>query len=195
MNILIDDLPTAVLVNGKEYEINSDFRVCLRVILAFEDSQLTGLEKQMVMISNLYPQPPDDLQSAMEQSVKFLNGGKVSEGENEVSPRLYSFDKDAEFIFAAFRQTHNIDLKTTDLHWWEFLSLFMDLGPDTTFCSLIGLRKRIKDGTATKEERKAAREMGELVNIPEPDTRTPEEVEREDEFLRLVEQANKRDGK
>ena len=187
MNILTDLLPTAVEVNGQEYPINSDFRACIRVILAFEDPELTGYEKQMVMLKTLYPQQPDDLQVAVQQAVKFLDGGHAGDGEDSGPQlRLYSFEKDAGFIFAAFHQTHGIDLETANMHWWKFLALFMDLGADTTFCGLTGLRKRIKTGTASKEDRQIAREMGEAFDLPE--FMTPDERSAESEFMKLLEE-------
>ncbi|MBV5322621.1 MAG: hypothetical protein JZU60_02150 [Ilumatobacteraceae bacterium] len=171
-----------------EYPINSDYRTALAIILAFEDETLTGYEQQAILLSNLYDDIPSNTQAAINQANKFLNGGKTSEDEPQSALRLYSFSKDAGYIFAAFRQTHGIDLQKADLHWWEFLTLFMDLGADTTFVNLIGLRKRIKTGTASKEERQAARDMGDLFDIPEIDTRTLSEKEAESEFMKLVSQ-------
>ena len=196
MNLLIDQLPTAVLIDGREYPINSDFRTCLRTIMAFEDDELTGLEKQMIMLENLYPEQPSDPTAACEIAVRFLNGGSEDgEGDGDAPLRLYSFSKDAQFIFSAFRQTHGIDLETAELHWWKFLALFMDLGADTTFSSMIGLRKRILTGKASKEERQAYQEMRDVLELEQPDTRTMEEKEQEAEFMRLVEEARKRRGK
>jgi hypothetical protein len=196
VNLLIDDLPTAVEIDGHEYLVNSDFRTCLRVILAFEDFTLTGYEKQIIMLSNLYPQPIDNVPVAIKQALKFMNGGQDGKEEAGSAPRLYSFAKDASLIFAAFRQTHGIDLETAEMHWWKFLALFMDLGPDTTFCNLVNLRKRIKSGDATKEEQKAASEIGDMLEIPEADNRTLEEQSQDDEFFRLVAEAEKkREGK
>jgi hypothetical protein len=171
-----------------EYLINSDYRTALTIVLAFEDETLTGYEQQAILLSNLYDDIPVNTQAAIDQANKFLNGGKISEAEPQSTLRLYSFSKDAGYIFAAFRQTHGIDLQKVDLHWWEFLTLFMDLGADTTFVNLIGLRKRIKTGTASKEERQAARDMGDLFDIPEIDTRTLSEKEAESEFMKLVSQ-------
>lgn len=188
MNILVEQLPTAVEIDGAEYLLNTDFRACIRVILAFEDDELTGYEKQIIMLSTLYPEIPDNVSVAIEQALKFLNGGQLEDVQEESHLRLYSFQKDAGFIFAAFRQTHGIDLETAKLHWWKFLALFMDLGADTTFCNLVSLRKRLKTGKATKEERQAAREMGDLIEVPEPDTRTLEERQKEEEFMQLVTQ-------
>ena len=48
---------------------------------------------------------------------------------------------------------------------------------------LIGLRKRIMTGKATKEERQAYQEMKDVLELEQPDTRTLEEKEQEAEFL------------
>jgi len=187
MSILTDVLPDAVEIDGREYPVDTDFRAALRAIAAFEDNDLANLEKQMIVLANLYPQgAPENVKAAIEKAALYLNGGEENDPDEDAGPRLYSFTKDARMIFAAFRQTHGIDLQTARLHWWEFLALFMDLGQDTTFCQLVGLRKRLKTGKATKEERQAAREMGDLIEVPEPDTRTIEEREKELEFLRLI---------
>lgn len=188
MNILIDELPKTVAIGDREYPINTDFRTCLKIIMAFEDNDLTPQEKQIVLLSNLYPTMPTDIEGAMRQAQWFLDGGRTAgdDTQGESSPRVYSFSKDANYIFAAFRQTHGIDLQKSELHWWEFLALFMDLGQDTTFCQLVGLRRRLKTGKASKEEKAAAREMGDLIDVPEIDDRSLEEKEAEEEFLRLI---------
>lgn len=188
MNILTDELPTALRVSNTEYQIDSDFRTCLRIILAFEDNDLTPQEKQIILLSMLFVRVPTDIEQAMKAAHIFLNGGAINENEHE-GPRLYSFGKDANFIFAAFRQTHGIDLQTTDLHWWKFLALFMDLGSETTFCNLVSLRKRIKSGKASKDEKEAAREMGDMLDVPEIDARSLEEKEIEKDFFRKVAEA------
>jgi hypothetical protein len=185
VNILTETLPTAVEVDGVAYKINTDFRNAIRVMLAFEDDELTFNEKQMILLGNLYPEVPENVQGALEQGGKFLSGGKTDEPTDEPL-RLYSFSKDADLIFAAFQQTHRIDLETAKLHWWKFLALFSDLGGDTTFCQLVGLRKRLKTGKATKEEREEARDMEDIIEIPEPDDRTLEEKEKERIFMQSI---------
>lgn len=201
MNILVEELPETIAINGRDVPIHTDFRDCLLIILAFEDNELTPIEKQLILLENLYQEKPaeEDLQEAVEKGCRFLDGGG-SEEENGSgsSPRLYSFSKDAGLIFSAFHQTHGIDLQAVEtLHWWKFLALFMDLGSETNFCSLVALRKRVKTGKATKEERRAARELGNLFEVPELDTRTLEEKQADREFLRLVDigKQNKAKGK
>lgn len=157
MNPLIKKLPTAVKVDGVRYEINSNFRNCLKIITAFEDSELLPQEKQFIMLKLLFNDNiPPDLEQACRVGVKFLNCGeeiKESEESAAFSGRLYSFEKDARFIFTAINQTHGIDLESIDyMHWWKFCWLFMDLKEDCFFSRMIYLRQQKKKGKLTPEE-------------------------------------------
>lgn len=185
MNLIIDQLPTAVDINGKEYAINSDFRTCLRIVAFFESNEFAYLEKDRFMLNSLYPVIPEDVSIARKQAFKFLNGGEEKSSDEEIV-KTFSLVKDHKFIFSAFRQTHGIDLETAEMHWWKFLALFMDLGSETTFCNLVALRKRIANGTATREERKAASDLGDLIEIEQVDNRSIEEREKEVEFMQLL---------
>lgn len=187
MNILVQDLPKSVVVDGRSFKINTDFKTALRVILAFEDPELTTIEKQSVLIRNLFVRLPSNTYEAIQQANWFLNGGNDEESDGPAY-RLCSFEKDSKFIYAAFKQTHGIDLETARMHWWKFLSLFADLGSETVFCFIVSLRKRLKTGKATKEERALALEMKNIIDLPELDTRTLEEKEAANTFYKLWEQ-------
>lgn len=188
MNILTDTLPESVDISGVMYQINTDFRTCLKTIMAFEDAELTPQEKAHILLSNIYSVLPGDIDQAFVQANLFLNGGKVGAEDDEPGPRVYSFGKDADMIFAGFKQVHQIDLENEEMHWWKFIALFMAVtaNQDTPFGALVTLRRRIKTGKATKEERQAAREMGDLIEVPEIDDRTLAEKEAEAEFLRQI---------
>lgn len=158
--------------------------------MAFEDAELTDFEKQAICLSNLYPVLPDNTEKAIELAIKFLDGGKesVSTSSEEIQQRLFSWSKDARFIFAAFKQTHNVDLeKETDLHWWKFISFYMGLGGDTVFSNLTSLRQRVFSGKATDEEYKVARDLGDIFELDQVDPRTPEQIEMDEIFDRALE--------
>jgi hypothetical protein len=188
VNILVDSLPDSIRINGKDYPVDTDFRTGIEIITAFEDPDLSDSEKAMVLTGRLYKEKPQDIQEAITKGVRFLDGGESPGDSPNDHPgmRLYSFTKDARIIYAAFRQTHGIDLQTERLHWWQFLALFMDLGAETTFSNLVNLRRKVKTGKASKEERKAAREMGDMFEIPDNDTRTLQEKIAADKFMRLL---------
>lgn len=188
MNILIDQLPDYVEVDGVQYKIDPDFRTVIRTLVAFEDNDLTQNEKHYVLVTNHVKDkvPLEILPKVAEEILKFFNMYEEFESDGN---RYYSFSKDAKLIYAAFRQTHGIDLTTVNLHWFQFMSLLMDAGADTVFCSIVSLRKRVKTGKATKEERKLAREMKDIFDLPEVDNRTVEEKEAERKFMEMVERA------
>ncbi len=70
MNILTDELPGTVEIDGRAVRVNSDFRSCLRIVLAFEDPGLTPQEKQAVMLANLYPIIPQDPAAALQAAAE-----------------------------------------------------------------------------------------------------------------------------
>jgi hypothetical protein len=171
--------------------INYEWRACLMTILSYEDGEITDMEKSGILLDNVfpfieeYPVIADNIEEATRQAVWFLNGGE-DEPKSNSGPRVFSFSKDSGFIFAAFRQTHGVDLETAELHWWKFLALFMDIGGETTFSHLVSLRKRLKTGKATKEEIAAANEMREILDMPQVDDMTIEQREALAKFDELV---------
>lgn len=191
MNILTDVFPTKTIINGKEYNLNTDFRTCLKTILAFEDKELFPKEQIEIMLQNLYGDNiPDDLEKAVEKAILFLDCGEQEEGKKVgtgKSARLYSFSKDAKYIYSAIKQTHGIDLETIGyLHWWKFVYLFLDLNPECFFCKMIDLRNKKKKGKLNKEERKLFIQLYDVLNIDEQPEFSEEEQEEIDEFMRLL---------
>lgn len=47
-------LPTTINIEGNEYDIQSDFRAVLDILIACEDPDLSDIEKQDVMYQILY---------------------------------------------------------------------------------------------------------------------------------------------
>ena len=188
MNILIEQLPSAVEIDGDIYELNTDFRTCLSIILAYEDPQLTINEKHGVMLELLYKETPGNASEACRLGVKFLNCGEDQEDGSDSDDgvgRFYSFDRDAVYIYSAIKQRHGVDLEETDyLHWWKFSYMFLDLKEDCFFNRLIHLRRQKKLGKLTDEERELYSKIKDIVDLPE--ARTAEEQDIADEFMRLL---------
>jgi hypothetical protein len=154
--------------------------------MAFEDPELAMMEKAMVLVGLLYVEPQElgvNLQEAVEAGVEFLNGRDQSPSTSGY--RLYSFEKDARAIMTGFRQTYQIDLATAELHWWDFISLMMDLSPDCSFTNMVSLRHRVKSGKATKHEKEVARNLGDAFEVEDYEPLDIEEMEKKREFLRI----------
>jgi len=176
MNTLLDQFPTAVEIDNVEYEINSDFRTCLKIILAFEDLELTIIEKQAIMLDLLYKQLPPDKLKAIDIAIKFLNCGDTGTNQSFNNERLYSFQKDARYIYSAIKQTHGVDLETVGyLHWWKFCYMFLDLNEDCFFIRIIGYRQKRNQNKLTQEERKYCNSIKDILDL-QPDVSTDDQA-------------------
>ena len=168
MNVLIDKLPTSIEIDGNIFEINTDFRTCLKIILMFEDSELVMAEKQILMLRLLYKEIPSNIDQASKMAIRFLNCGEILTEGTTSENRLYSFEKDSQYIYSGIKQSHNIDLEQIEyLHWWKFALLFLDLREDCFFNKIIYLRSQKAKGKLTKEEKELYYSLKEIVDLPE----------------------------
>lgn len=188
MNALTERFPTKARVDGRLYELNTDFRIGVRIMMAFEDAELSAVEKQLVMLRLLYKEIPPDTQKACALAVKFLDCGEAggeTGGSGGDGARYYSFSKDAKYIYSAIRQSHGIDLEATPyLHWWKFCYLFMDLREDCMFSRILYYRQQRRRGKLTPEERAYCAEIADILDLPEQ--WSAEEQGAADEFMRLL---------
>ncbi len=188
MNALLENPPESIEIDGKEYEINYDYRTCLKIILAFEDDDLTPGEKTQVMLELLYKDIPHNIQIAAEKAVLFLDCGEErseNSDSDDSSERLYSFSYDSKFIFSAIKYSHGIDLdECPNLHWWKFNYLLFDLDENCFFNRLIYFRRQKAKGKLTKEESEVYYSMHSVFELPIK--LTAEEQAADDEFMRLL---------
>ena len=72
-------LPTRVEVGGAEYVIRSDYRAALDICAALSDPELDGQERAVAALIIFYPDlsamPPEHYQEAIDQCLRFINGG------------------------------------------------------------------------------------------------------------------------
>lgn len=194
MNILTDNLPQKIKIKNTIYNINFDYKTIINILLAFEDTELTRSEQTYIMLKNLYIEeiPKEDTQEAIEKAIKFIDGGKIEEVDNlnQKEKRIYSFKKDGNYIFSGISQTHNIDLsEKNNLHWWVFLSFFMDMSPNCTFGELVYYRKRKNENKLTKEEKEHYKKIKKLVDL---DYKDEESIKARKEFFKELKKFNRK---
>lgn len=186
MNILIDEVPEVVEIDGVEYEIDTDFRISIMFELLMQDSTLTDKEKIITALNLYYPDIPSNIPKAIERMLWFYRCGKAientgTEEENQnysKKEQIYSFKYDDELIFAAYLSQYGINLQTINhLHWWEFKALFKGLGTSNKIVEIMNIRGMKIDKNMTKEQKRYYRRLKKLYALP--DNRTEEEKELE----------------
>lgn len=196
MNVLVNEFPTKVKLDGKIYELNTDFRVGLNIMLLYEDKSLNDYEKTDIMLELLYKEeiPIELREIAIEKAMLFLNAGdnkksNDSEEEYDIKPkRVYSFTKDAKYIYSAIKKSHGVDLENIEyLHWWKFVYYFFDLDEKSFFSQMIYLRNQRNKGKLTKEEKVVYANLEDILELEDNKQYTEEEQEKIDKFISRLE--------
>lgn len=184
--ILTDGLPTAIEVDGIEYDINADYQTGIKIIMAFEDTELTQFEKCMVLAELLYKDVPHNLNEAVKQGIRFLDCGGTGQGHGESDGvRKYSFTQDDKYIYRAVDGVLHGRLSKGDfVHWWEFVLAFMELPEECFMSRLIYLRTQKAKGKLSKEERELYYKIRDVVDLKEE--YSVEEQKQINEFMELL---------
>lgn len=147
MNILVDVLPETVKLGGLVYPIDTDFRTWIQLEALLLDEEFTQQEKAGLALELVFLAPvPFFLQGeALEQIFWFYTGGKKGKmpeaaDDEAAGQRIFSYEEDSGYIYAAFLEQYGVDLTSADLHWWQFSALLKSLNPDTLFVKIMGYR-------------------------------------------------------
>lgn len=173
MNLLIDGAPKEVWVAGKPYGIRWEYEYSILYELLMLDDSLTIREKVDEALQLYFPVIPEDREQAAEAALWFYQCGK-EEGKKQKrksgkgkTQRIYSFDYDDSYIYAAFLEQYKIDLvDTRNLHWWKFKALFHGLDAECEFRKIMGYRAMVITREMSKEQKQFYKEMKEIYRIP-----------------------------
>lgn len=172
MNLLTEIAPRSVMIEGREYEIDTDFRNCIRFESLMFDPDVQDDLRGILALNLFYPEIPQNVQAAFEHILRLYSAGQGQEQRkasgNSQQKRIYSFEHDSEYIFAAFMADYRIDLNDVEfLHWWKFRALFTGLKPDNLICKIMDYRAA--DLSKLKgEEKKFYQKMQKQYALPVP---------------------------
>lgn len=185
-NMLIDMLPRKVELNGKMYDIRTNFRTSILFEQLMQDDNIDDFERGMKAIKLYFYKhiKEEDLEEAINKIYWFYSGGKddleesITKNTNSNNERLYDYNFDDEYIYAAFLDQYNIDLQNIKyLHWWKFKSMFKSLNENHKISEIMKYRginlKDIKD----EEEKKFYKKMKEVYKLPEDHKQLKEKKE------------------
>lgn len=172
MNILIDLLPTIIVIEGIEYKINSDFRTSMLFEMLMQDEDITNEEKIIQALELYYPVIPSNLDEAINKILWFYRCGKDIEesrgnGKGKSITQIYNFNFDDDYIYSAFLDQYGVDLQDIEyLHWWKFKAMFKSLKEDNEIVKIMKYRSVDLSEIKDKEEQKHYTKMQELYKIP-----------------------------
>lgn len=173
MNPFYERFPKTVDVDGKKYQIYTDFRDFLRLfdILKNEDDEIKIASEFLSMYTDRIPQ---DYKKAIMAIADFVldkdqkeeNDTESDEENRDEKKKLISYEKDAPYIIGDFLRFYGIDLTSCEyLHWMKFQVLLEGLPEDSETKKRIGYRAidpgKIKD----KDERNRIVRIQKMISI------------------------------
>ena len=172
-DMITKELPSKVIIDGKEVPINTDFRIGIQLDTLL-NSDMKDEERILKMLILYYPWIPKNLPEAIEKILWFYGCGERVEEQEETKKRYVrkstgepacSFSKDAAYIYAAFKEQYDIDLtEIQDLHWWKFKALFDSLNEETQMKKIMYYRKVSTSGM-DRDRRAYINEMKKLYSL------------------------------
>ena len=151
------ELPESLTIAGREYEIRTDFRDVLRILLSFHDPDLGEDEKVYVCLFILFVDfealSADDYEEAFQAAAHFIDCGRDWQDSPKKSPRVMDWEQDRSILFPAINKAAGTEVRTVPyMHWWTFMGYYMEIS-DGIFSIILSLRqKRIKGKKLEKWE-------------------------------------------
>lgn len=154
------ELPTTIIVNGKEYPIRNkgDFRMVFDCFSALNDDELDISYRAITAliifldgfsttndIISAFP-TSQSLTNAIKQMYMWFNCGQENATGIRTHKGVVDWEQDQQLIAGAINTTANVEIRSLPyLHWWTFLGYYYNIG-DCAFSTIVNIRSKIKSG-------------------------------------------------
>lgn len=183
------ELPTSISVNNTEYAIRTDYRAVMDLLTAFSDKEMLGesedetnIIRALLVLNILFIDEvkPEDQNEAIKKAIEFIDMG-IESSRDVKKPTLMDWEQDAPLIIPAINKVLGREIRADKyMHWWTFLSAYMEIG-ECSFTHIINIRdKKAKGKKLEKWELEYIQEHKEIVLLKEKLTEK-EQLEREAE--------------
>lgn len=143
-------LDDQIAIHGNEYKLDLSFDNVLRWYDLMKDHSVDDLEKVAIAFEMFVPDCETDMETMLYVTKRIVETyitskqSSPNDGSEDTSDQkqYYSFDKDAEYIFASFLQEYGIDLLGQQglMRWEKFVAMLNGLRDNTKFRQIIGIR-------------------------------------------------------
>lgn len=174
------DLPTAAVIGGISYEINTDYRDVLDIIRRLSDPMANARTATYVCLALFYngfeSMPQKDYEEAAAYLMEFINCGEV-ESNTRPHPKTIDWEQDRSLIVADVNKVAGCEVRALPyLHWWTFISYFNGIG-DGQLSVVVSIREKLRKGKKLDEwERDFYRQNKTKIDFKRVYTSTEDEI-------------------
>lgn len=176
------NLPTSVHVAGVDWDLRTDFRIVIDVLIAFENPEYDDLEKWLYCAMSLVVDydnfPSEHFEELCNELGEFIDMG-LSEDKRK-HRKLMDWEQDASIIIPAVNKVIGHEVRAERyMHWWTFLASYMEIDNKSLFSHVLSIRdKKSKGKKLEKWEQEFYRENKSLIDIKKKLSAEEEEEEK-----------------
>lgn len=162
-------LPTNITIDGTTYELRTDYRAVIDVLIACNDPDITSDPDKDLIIDNIMlkilvkGQVKDEhILQVKKELIEFIDCG--IKGDGKPKPRMMDWEQDASLLIPAINKVMGKDIRgEAYMHWWTFVSAYMEIG-ESAFSTVLNIRnKRLHGKKLEKWEQEYFQNNKELV--------------------------------
>lgn len=174
------ELPTSLVIGGVGYPIRTDFRAILDILQAMASDDYEEDEKKMIFFTIFFEDfaqiPVEQYEEAGKKAVEFIDMGMGDDKRKK--PQTMNWAKDAPIIIPAINKVVGGEIRAMPyMHWWTFLSAYMEIG-ESLFSSVLNIRqKKAKGKKLEKYEQEFYKENRKLIDLTATEKRSAEEMD------------------
>lgn len=141
---LAEPLVRHIEANGRRYRVNLDFRRVLAFLDILARRDILPEARCYLAMKQIIRRPPknDRKCAALITEMNRVLFRDDRKHRGAAGPRITDFEKDADYIKAAFLQAYGINLWRDRLHWQEFTALLGALPSGSKYTDILGIRAR-----------------------------------------------------
>ena len=174
-------LPAVLRVGAADFAIRTDYRVILSIFRVMNGEDYTEAEKWEIALRSFYINADalPDIEEAIRQMTQFFSGGADADDDDRKRPQLMDWEQDADILIPAVNKAAGYDVRGVDyLHWWTFLSYYMEIG-ESTFSTVVGIRRKMEYGEKLETyEKQFVQDRPRLVFLRDAKRRREDEEDR-----------------
>ena len=149
------------------------------------DPDLESSDKGEALLHMFYvlPEEISNIERAIISCYEFIDAGKA---QKKKQPRLIDWEHDFNYIIAPVNRVlgyesraveYDIEHNSGGLHWWTFLSAYMEIGSDCLLSQIVAIRDKLaRHKQLEKHEREWLRRNRHLVDLPQKYSAEDEEL-------------------
>lgn len=171
-NILSMSLPCCVNANSIEYPVKTSFRNWIEFFMLHENNNISSEDKVIRSMSLYIDRRPSNILDAYAalQTFSACEGIPKNTGsENRTGAfkaPVFSYLYDSVYIYGDFMKYYGINLRTAELHWYEFSALLTALPEKSETKQRIAYRSINASEIKSEERRLQIIRIQESIRIP-----------------------------